>query len=150
MNLIRQDTDYALRLITLLASNKEKTSLPTKFLAEQGQVPYVFACKILQRLHEAGLIESVMGPKGGYYLGKETKDIALLDVIAAVQGPVSINMCAGNKETCERKNDCPITNKLGQLQEHIEKFLGNLSLEDILKTGIRNHRIEKARGLQKD
>jgi Rrf2 family protein len=132
MNVLRQETDYALRLIALLSGPKdgEVQSVSTRVLAEQAGVSYEFACKILQKLHDAGLIKSVMGPKGGYQLNKAAKDITLLEVVTAVQGSLNVNGCLLG---CERKNACPLSGKMEELQKQMEDFLTNISLEEAIK-----------------
>ncbi|MDO8303491.1 MAG: Rrf2 family transcriptional regulator, partial [Sedimentisphaerales bacterium] len=121
MNVIRQETDYALRLMALLATpnDDQAKSVSTRVLAEKSDVSYGFACKILQKLHEAGLIESIMGPKGGYKLHKNAHDITLLEVISAVQGPLSVNDCLVSKNACSRKESCPLSGKMEELQKHM-------------------------------
>jgi len=135
MNVLRQETDYALRLMALLAAKngEQPKSIPTRVLAEQSDVSYEFACKILQKLHEAGLVVSVMGPKGGYQLAKSAKDITLLEVVAAVQGPVSVSDCLLGKDGCSRKDKCPLSPKMEELQKYMEGFLNNITLEAALK-----------------
>lgn len=132
MNVIRQETDYALRLIAVLAaqSGNEAHNLSTRVLAEQGGVSYEFACKILQKLHDAGLIKSVMGPKGGYQLSKNAQNITLLEVVTAVQGSLNVNGCLLG---CERKEACPLSFKMEELQKQMEDFLNNISLEEAIK-----------------
>jgi Rrf2 family protein len=135
MNVIRQETDYALRLMAVLATpNDERPkSVSTRVLAEKSDVSYEFACKILQKLHEAGLIESVMGPKGGYQLKKNAKEITLLEVVAAVQGRLCVNDCLLDSGGCSRKDKCPLSGKMEQLQRQMEGFLNNITLEEALK-----------------
>jgi Rrf2 family protein len=136
MNVIKQETDYALRLMAVLAAKNgdHPKSISTRILAERSDVSYEFACKILQKLHEAGLIESVMGPKGGYQLKKNAKDITLLDVIAAVQGRLSVNDCLLDGEgCCSRKASCPISGKMEELQKQMDDFLGRITLEEAIK-----------------
>ena len=136
MNVIRQETDYALRLMAVLATpNDERPkSVSTRVLAEKSDVSYEFACKILQKLHEAGLIESVMGPKGGYKLHKDAHDITLLEVISAVQGPLSVNDCMCG---CARKEKCPLSSKMEELQKQMDDFLNKISLEEAIKERIK-------------
>jgi Rrf2 family protein len=135
MNVIRQETDYALRMMGLLASRNgdQPKSISTRVLAEQSDVSYEFACKILQKLHDAGLIASVMGPRGGYRLSKNAKDITLLEVIAAVQGRLSVNDCLLASGGCPRKETCPLSEKMLELQSHMDDFLNNITLEAALK-----------------
>ena len=140
MNVIRQETDYALRLMAVLAmrNGDKPKSVSTRVLAEKSDVSYEFACKILQKLHEAGLIESVMGPKGGYQLHKNAYDITLLEVISAVQGPLSVNECMVSNGCCSQMGKCPLSGTMGKLQRHIEDFLGKITLEEALKERIKS------------
>ena len=57
MNVIRQETDYALRLMALLSPQEggELQSVSTRLLAQQADVSYEFACKILQEAGITGL-----------------------------------------------------------------------------------------------
>ena len=131
MNVIRQETDYALRLMAVLATRdgEQPKSISTRVLAEKSDVSYEFACKILQKLHEAGLIESIMGPKGGYQLHKDARDITLLEVISAVQGPLSVNDCMCG---CERKEKCPLSDKMAAMQKQMDDYLQKITLEEAL------------------
>ena len=132
MNVIRQETDYALRLMALLAgrNDEQARSVSTRVLAEKSDVSYEFACKILQKLHEAGLIESIMGPKGGYQLKKSASDITLLEVISAVQGPLSVNDCMCG---CERKEKCPLSDKMAVMQKQMDDYLQKITLAEAIK-----------------
>ena len=134
MNIVRQNTDYALRAVINLAGRYGRDAVSTRVLAEEEDISYQFACKILQRLQSAGLVKSCMGPKGGFCLGKPPSQVNLLEVIEAVQGPVSLNKCLMKDDACTRKPKCPVSGKLGQLQEYIESFLGGVTLDEFLKS----------------
>jgi Rrf2 family cysteine metabolism transcriptional repressor len=137
MNVIRQETDYALRLMAVLVTpnDDQPKSVSTRVLAEKSDVSYEFACKILQKLHEAGLIESIMGPKGGYQLKKSASDITLLEVISAVQGPLSVSDCLLG---CSKMGNCPLSSTMGKLQRHMEDFLRKITLEEALTERIKS------------
>jgi Rrf2 family protein len=70
MNVLRQNTDYALRVMVNLAGSYDRQLVPARLLADQEDISYQFASKILQQLHSAGLVDSRMGPKGGFSLSK--------------------------------------------------------------------------------
>jgi len=55
------------------------------------------------------------------------KTVNLLKVIEAVQWPVSLNKCLLTVDACKRKPNCPVSDKLAQLQKHIEGFLRGMS-----------------------
>ena len=135
MNIVRQNTDYAFRALINLAGRYGRDVISTKVLAEEEDISYQFACKILQKLQSAKLVRSSMGPKGGYYLSKPPARVSLLEVIEAVQGRVSLNKCLLADDACNRKPNCPVSKKLAQLQKHIESFLRGVTFDEFLDNG---------------
>ena len=57
-------------------------------IASAEGLPDTFLEKVLGRLVKAGLARSVKGPGGGYSLARAPKEITLLDIIEAVDGPI--------------------------------------------------------------
>ena len=132
MDILRKNTDYALRMVGNLADQYGQGTVSVRMLAKKEDVSYQFACKILQKLQAAGLVASVMGPIGGYQLSREPKQITMLDVIRAMQGDITINRCTGGPDACPRQVNCPVSSKLCQLQEQVETFLADVKLQDLL------------------
>ena len=67
MNIFRQNTDYAIRVMLHLAAMHDKTqTVSVKTLSVAEKISEPFAAKIMQKLARAGLVESVMGVKGGF------------------------------------------------------------------------------------
>jgi Rrf2 family transcriptional regulator, iron-sulfur cluster assembly transcription factor len=131
MNLLRQNTDYALRMLVALGK-RHGDLVNARSLAEESQVPYQFAAKILQKLHDEKVVESVMGPRGGFKLAGHPSGVHLYDVIRIVQGPVVLNTCLLGEAACDRKDTCPITGKLAALQETMDAYLRGITLDDLL------------------
>ena len=135
MDVIRRDTDYALRLAAQLAGEYAAgTPLSARVLARANHVSYPLACKLLQKLAAAGLVESTMGPKGGFALACAPEHITFRQVIEAVQGPISVVRCLMGDFNCPMKTRCPVGPKLGQMQEQINGFLKDVTLAEFLKT----------------
>jgi len=133
MNVLRHNTDYALRMMCCLAKNYGNNgTVSVRILAKEEDVSYQYACKILQKLHEAGLVDSQMGPKGGYKLNKEPHLITMLQIIRAMQGAIAINTCTLEEGSCDRQHNCPLNGQLCMLQTQIDKYLREVSLIDIL------------------
>jgi len=134
MDIIRRNTDYALRLMVRLAMSCKGDSVSTRVLAQEQGVSYQLACKLMQQLHEARLVESCMGPKGGFRLGRKPAEISLLDVIGVIQGPVSLNRCLLREAACPRRTQCPVRRKIGELQNRMDEYLGAVTLEELAKS----------------
>jgi Rrf2 family protein len=133
MDILRRNTDYALRLMISLAKHGQDGSVSTRTLAEEQDVPYQLACKLMQQLHTAKLVESVMGAKGGFRLGRKPAEISLLDVVEVVQGRLSLNRCLLNKSCCPRTATCPVRAKMGELQTQMDEYLGGVTLADLIR-----------------
>ena len=144
MSLLRQNTDYALRVMVHLAHSDVNGCISARTLAKEQEISYQFACKILQQLHEAKLVDSTMGPKGGYQLSRPSTEITMRQVIEAVQGPVDLNRCMKGLSSCPRQPSCPVTEKLAILQGQIENYLEQITLNQLTGNGQLGRESEKA------
>ena len=131
MDVLRRNTDYALRAILNLAESQED-SVSTRDIADQEKISYQLACKLMQKMKKAGLVESVMGKKGGYSLSRKPADITLKEVIDAIQGPVLLNRCLKKGYVCEKMENCPINKKLKQWQNELDREMQETTLEELI------------------
>jgi Rrf2 family protein len=85
--------DYAVRASVELAAAQggDEPGRPVKAeaLARAQDIPLKFLENILQGLRQAGLIESRRGPDGGHLLARPAAEIALADIIRAIDGPLA-------------------------------------------------------------
>lgn len=133
MNVIRQHTDYALRLLAELGEAGEDHPLSAKALGKAAKVSYYYTAKILQTLRGAGIVASTMGKRGGFSLAKPPHEITLAAVVGVVQGPVRLNHCLLPIRPCKLRGQCPIAGIMAKVQKQLEDSLEAATLEDILK-----------------
>ena len=131
MDVVRRNTDYAARLMVHLARHYGNGPISTRTAAAEEEVPYQLACKLMQKLNDAKLVKSCMGPKGGFVLGTEPSKINLLEVVEAIQGPISINRCVLDKNVCSRSMICAVREKLADIQDVITKGLAAITLDEL-------------------
>lgn len=132
MEIIRRNTDYALRAMIHLGRMSNEGPVSTRDLAKKEDISYQLACKLMQRLSKEELVRSRLGPTGGFELGKEVSKINLLEIIETIQGPLVLNRCTTNERRCKRLPECPVNTRLCELQEYIEKYLGDVTLADLV------------------
>jgi Rrf2 family protein len=131
MDVLRRNTDYALRMMVNLAGRFNGEFTSARELAKDGNFSYQLGCKILQKLHKADLVKSDMGPKGGFALSREPSQISLMEIITALQGGIRLNRCLlGGR--CEFESECEINTKLTCLQLYLNGYLNGISLQEIL------------------
>jgi Rrf2 family protein len=105
---ITRQADYAVRAVLHLAQIKIGDRASTSTVAKEQRIPPSFLAKIISQLSIAGLLHTSRGARGGVMLARDPKDITLLEVIEAIDGPIQLNECVGDDGVCTFDGDCPI------------------------------------------
>jgi FeS assembly SUF system regulator len=122
-------TDYGIVLLTHLAMGREGESRTAHELADASCVPLPTVSKILKELTRAGLVVSHRGRNGGYSLARSPDAIAVSQVIAALEGPVSLTECSeGTAGVCSLEPVCPSRAHWGPISRAIQRTLDRLPL----------------------
>lgn len=135
--MVRRDSDYALRILAHMILSGAQVPLTGTKIARSAGIPESFAHKILRRLVAAGLLEARCGKGGGFVLTRRPRQIRMLDVITAAQGPLRISPCVSGRRECARRATCPMTVGWTKLQSRVKTLLGRTTLADILGPSVR-------------
>jgi Rrf2 family protein len=119
---ITREADYAVRCILLLSKETDRI-ISAKEISKSMSIPRSFLAKILQRLSRKGIVKSTQGVSGGFQLGKKPREINLLEVIEAIQGPSAMSVCAIDKRVCSLSGTCAVHPIWVELREDVEKRL---------------------------
>lgn len=86
---ISRSAEYALIAVGYIAGNhKDGAILATRISNEYG-VSVWYLLKVLQQLVRTGVLRSKRGPRGGFFLARRAEDITLLQIVEAVDGPLT-------------------------------------------------------------
>ena len=102
---ITRRCDYACRILRA-AYHSGESYVSVSDVAEAEGIPYAFARSIQHDLVKGGLIKTVRGARGGLALNCDPAETTLLDVLEAVQGPVSVSLCAIDPGFCAPTTSC--------------------------------------------
>lgn len=105
---ITRQADYALRAMLYLARLEPNQRAATSQIAEEMEIPPSFLAKIISQLSISGLIHTARGARGGVSLARKPEDINLLDVVEAIDGPISLNECVQDPSVCSFGDNCPL------------------------------------------
>ena len=119
---VTRKADYAIRCLLYLSGQTEAVT-SVEDISKAMLVPKTFLAKILQSLMKAGIVTSTRGIKGGFQLARRPKDINLLEVIEAIQGPSAPNVCAIDKRMCQLSGRCTVHPVWIKIREMVEKEL---------------------------
>jgi Rrf2 family protein len=80
---------YTLKALAHVARQKTTDPIPSHVMAAEARdIPGLFLLKCLLRATSAGLLRSVKGPNGGYVLARPAREISVLEIVEAVDGPI--------------------------------------------------------------
>jgi Rrf2 family iron-sulfur cluster assembly transcriptional regulator len=102
-------------------------------LAAYADVSKAFLHKIVGDLVKAGLLVTYKGPTGGIVLARLPAEISMLDILAAVDGPVCLNTCLLRPNECPRDALCPAHLFWGRLQTLVIGELKSATLDALVK-----------------
>ncbi|NWF65063.1 MAG: Rrf2 family transcriptional regulator [Chloroflexi bacterium] len=131
---ITRQADYAVRAVLHLARNVESRTA-TSAIAEEQKIPPSFLAKIISQLSIAGLLHTSRGARGGVTLAREPKEITLLEVIEAIDGPIQLNECVGDTGSCSFDKNCPLRPVWCEAQEDLVKRLKGTNFADMVAKG---------------
>jgi Rrf2 family iron-sulfur cluster assembly transcriptional regulator len=126
--------DYACRALLSLALHADGGG-PTSVrdIAERTGLPQPYLEQILLALKGAGLVRSKRGVGGGYVLARSPADIRLSEIVAAVEGPISLGDFGEPHQNgaCEHEGQCVLTAVWNEAGEHMRKHLDSHTLAGI-------------------
>ena len=86
---ITAKADYAVRAAAELAAAEGTGPVKGERIATAQDIPLKFLENILSELRTAGIVASRRGAEGGYWLDRPASEIAVADVLRAVEGPLA-------------------------------------------------------------
>lgn len=86
---VSRSTGYALLAVGYIAKHQGKGVVLSQDVSKQYDIPLEYLLKILQQLVRANVLRSKRGPRGGFSLAKATNKITMLEIIEAVDGPLT-------------------------------------------------------------
>ena len=131
--MLSNSAKYALKAVLYLSLNSnEEEKLMTKDISEKINVPKSYLAKILQDLSRHGLIESSKGPKGGFYLDDNQKNLSLIEIIEVIDGKQRLSSCILGFKECDRENPCVLHNIMGGANNQFVKSLEETTLKNLI------------------
>ncbi|MFZ0978718.1 MAG: SUF system Fe-S cluster assembly regulator [Candidatus Acidiferrales bacterium] len=138
-------TDYGLVLMTIFARGDGLPLRTARDLAVESRLPLSTVSKLLKQLLQSGLLTSHRGIKGGYILAKEPREISVIEIISAIEGPMALTECSTDVTgLCNLESYCPIKSNQQIINQAVRGVLDKITLSDLVHpmqlTSIRDTR----------
>ena len=117
-------TRYGLRALVDLAVNSKSGHVSLTSIAQRNEISQQYLEQIFSSLKKAGIVKSIKGNQGGYYLGKTAGEITLSAIVKALEGEYELEAEVLPSDAWARKISRVI-------QSQTEFLLADITLKDL-------------------
>ena len=125
---------YAVTAMLDLALNGTQGPVTLADISENQGISLSYLEQLFAALRSKVLVRGVRGPGGGYYLGRDSDEISIADIICAVDEWVEFTRCKG-RQNCQDGQRCLTHNLWDDLSQQIFIFLTDITLHDLVQRG---------------
>lgn len=143
--MLSKSCEYAIRAVAYIMVHSEgyhKISIET--VCSAIGVPKHFTAKLLQTLSKQGIIRSLKGPNGGFYIDPEAVDIPLSRVVEAIDGAGLFTGCILGLSDCSEEHPCPLHHQYKGIRMQLINMLEAQSIQLLAE------RMESGKGFVKN
>ena len=124
--------EYGLRAMAYLVNQGADAKISIAEISQARDIPEPYLRKLLKPLIQKGIVVSIRGVSGGVKLGRAPEEITLLEVVEALEGPISLNTCLVHGESCQFIHDCGMHPVWEEAQNAMFQVLRNKDLTSLL------------------
>ena len=126
-------TDYAVVCLGMLARRPGSSMSATELSKETGLALYTVQKLLKLLVSKSDFIRANRGALGGYMLNRNSSEISVVEIIEALDGPITLTSCVDKSESfCESSDICFLGGKWNKINEIIRKSLNDISLKELL------------------
>lgn len=125
---------YAVTAMLDLALFQDEGAVTLADISQRQLISLAYLEQLFGRLRRKGLVESVRGPGGGYFLARPQDEIRVSDIVEAVNEPIATTLCGGDAgNRCTGNNVVCLTHDLWEdLGTEIHRFLNGVTLDNLV------------------
>jgi Rrf2 family iron-sulfur cluster assembly transcriptional regulator len=129
---LTKKASYGVIAMLELARADRGSPISAATIAAQYSLPASFVEKILHQLKRRGLVASVQGRSGGYYLARSPEDLSVRQVLEALDESIDLVGCLGSPASCQLTGVCPTKSAWERINRRVTSLLDELCLADLL------------------
>lgn len=133
--MLSQRTRYTIRALLHLADRHGEGPVQLAEIAEAQNLPPKFLTVILSQMRRAGLIETLRGRDGGYWLARPPAEISYGEIVRLTRGSLGLLPCASRLayeqcSNCISEDKCRLHRAMLMVRDETARILDGLSLAD--------------------
>lgn len=133
--MLSQRTRYTIRALLHLADRYGEGPVQLSEIAAVQNIPPKFLTVMLSQMRRAGVVQSMRGREGGYWLARHPKEISYGEVVRLTRGSLGLLPCASRLayESCKHcisEEKCRLHRVMLMVRDETARILDNLTLAD--------------------
>lgn len=133
---------YALRMMLQLA---ETPDIPVRIkeVASCQDISAKYLEQIMIVLKSFGFVDSMRGPRGGYTLARDPKEITVGSIIRAMEGDLSIDCVVSEGGSCDRSANCKAYILWSMIDKSVSEIVDKVTLYDMAQWKVDDNPLVK-------
>lgn len=124
---------YALRIMVDLALADQSRPARVKEIAERQEISEKYMEQIIAILNKAGMVRSIRGPQGGYFLSKKPEEYTVGSILRLTEGSLAPVECVEQGGlSCHRQETCETYLLWKKIDEAVSGVIDTVTLADLI------------------
>lgn len=134
MSILNDTAEYAVRAALYIAQHGSRER-PTRVdeIAQALGIPRNYLSKIMHTYVRSGVMSSITGPQGGFWLAIPAAKLPLIRLVEPFDPIVPRRTCILGRGQCSDRNPCPAHTRWRDISESVVAFFRRTTVEDLLK-----------------
>ena len=132
---------YGLKALIDLGLYSEKEAVSLQSIAGRQNISVSYLEQLMALLKKAGLVKSVRGAAGGYFLGRPAEEISVGDILRVLEGGLEAATCPGTESDggCQGSDLCVAKLVWKRINDSITDAVDTLMLSELIEESRRIH-----------
>jgi Rrf2 family protein len=133
--MLSQRTRYTIRALLHLGDRYGQGPVQLSEIAEAQNIPPKFLTVMLSQMRRAGVVDTLRGREGGYWLAKPPAEISYGEIVRLTRGSLGLLPCASRNayescRNCITEEKCRLHRAMLLVRDETARILDGLSLAD--------------------
>ncbi|HQF57294.1 MAG TPA: Rrf2 family transcriptional regulator [Candidatus Magasanikbacteria bacterium] len=128
-----KELGYSLQFIFALSNLNKNELLGLRKFSDEKNISFLFLQRIARKLRQGGIIQSIKGATGGYYLKKSLTKISLKDLLEVLDGEYAVIDCLKSDVVCPKEKNCTAHKVFKKVNNSLLDYLGKIKLSELLE-----------------
>jgi len=128
--------EYGIRAMLHIAHKSQANErVGVKDIAKAINSPEAFTGKIMQQLSKNGLVQSIKGPSGGFWIDDEARaTINLRQIVEVIDGDKIYVGCGLGLSECNDQKPCPMHDQYIALRQSLVQIHTDTNIDELAST----------------